>query len=59
MTQLAARIEQVDAMCSSISHKVEETSISFGEGSSPEEIVERLEVLEAKVAKKAVPKKKG
>ena len=58
VTQLAARIEQVDAMCSSISHKVEETSISFGEGSSPEEIVERLEALEAKSAKKATPKKK-
>jgi hypothetical protein len=58
VTLLAARIEQVDAMCSSISHKVEETSISFGEGSSPEEIVERLEALEAKSAKKAAPKKK-
>lgn len=57
VTQLAARIEQVDAMCSSISHKVEETSVSLGGAGSMDEIVERLEVLEAKAAKKAPPKK--
>lgn len=57
VTQLAARIEQIDAMCSSISHKVEESTFSFNGAADIEGIVERLDVLEAKVAKKAPPKK--
>lgn len=57
---LEARVASVEGKVEGLVAKVEQTSISFGGGDfNPEEIVERLDVLEAKAAKKAAPKKKG
>ena len=54
---LEARVASVESKIDGVSAKVEKTSLSFGGGDfNPEEIVERLEVLEAK-SKKAPPKK--